>query len=147
MIDPLRIRNTHRPVLGRPRPDGRLHAALGHYAIWNRVSLEFAFRALHADLADLPSAERPAVCVPGINRLHLTVSALAVVVVSILSEGRFGVEPGWRLGRETLGCRVPSLSSGTRDNQAGSFGSDGMRARRRGSVKRLPGESRADASG
>ena len=67
-----------------PESDGAVHAALGHHALWNPPSAEFIFRTFYPSAAELPKPERLAGFVPRINRVQLTVDALAVALVDSL---------------------------------------------------------------
>jgi len=64
-----------------PESGGRVHAALGHHAVWDPPSPEFVFRALYPTAPELPSAERLAGFVPRVNRVRLTIHTLAVLLI------------------------------------------------------------------
>jgi len=68
-----------------PESGGRVHAALGYHAVWRQPTSEFAFRTLYPTATDLPGAERLADFVPRINRVRLTLSALALALAAGLS--------------------------------------------------------------
>jgi len=64
---------------------GRVHAALGHYAIWDPPPPESIFLALYPNARELPNAERLADFRPRINRVRIVIYVLAIVVVCSLS--------------------------------------------------------------
>lgn len=68
-----------------PQSEGRVHAALGHHAIWDPPPPEFVFRALYPNVPELPNAERLAGFVPRVNRVRLTIYVLAVVLAGSLA--------------------------------------------------------------
>ena len=68
-----------------PQSEGRVHAPLGHHAIWDPPTPEFAFRALYPSVPELPNAERLTGFVPRVNRVRLTIYVLAVVLAGSLA--------------------------------------------------------------
>jgi hypothetical protein len=68
-----------------PQSEGRVHAALGHGAIWNPPSPESAFRVLYPNAPELPDAGRLAGFKPRVNRVRLALYALAVGLTGSLA--------------------------------------------------------------
>jgi hypothetical protein len=68
-----------------PKSGGRVHASLGHHAIWDWPSSEFVFRSLYPDASALPNPERLAEFVPRINKVRLTINILAVALAGGLA--------------------------------------------------------------
>ena len=75
-----------------PQSQGRVHAALGHHAIWDPPPPEIAFRALYPNAPELPDAGRLAGLIPRINRVRLTIYALTVGLAGSLAL--------WGIGRQ-----------------------------------------------
>jgi hypothetical protein len=68
-----------------PQSEGRVHAALGHHAIWDPPPPDFAFRALYPNALELPNAERLAGFMPRVNSVRLTIYTLAVGLAGSLA--------------------------------------------------------------
>ncbi|MBP1596647.1 MAG: hypothetical protein H6Q05_2024 [Acidobacteria bacterium] len=68
-----------------PQSEGRVHAGLGHHAIWNPPSPETIFRALYPNAPELPNAERLAGFTPRVNKVGLTIYALAIGLAGSLA--------------------------------------------------------------
>jgi hypothetical protein len=64
--------------------DGRVHAALGRYPIWNATTAEYAFRRLYPDETEIPSPQRLVDFVPRRNRVRLVEGALEVVIAATI---------------------------------------------------------------
>ncbi len=67
-----------------PESNGRVHASLGHHAVWQPPSQEYIFRTLYPSAPGLPNQERLAGFVPRVNRIRLTLYLLAVGLTDIV---------------------------------------------------------------
>ena len=68
-----------------PESRGQVHGTLGHHAIWNTPTPEFAFRALYPNARELPNTERLAGFEARINRVRLTIYTLTVALIGSLA--------------------------------------------------------------
>lgn len=68
-----------------PESKGRVHGTLGHHAVWDTPTPEYAFRALYPNARELPNAERLAGFEARINRIRLAIYALTVALIGSLA--------------------------------------------------------------
>ena len=70
-----------------PESGGRVHAALGRYAVWDPPSADYAFRVLYPGAPEFPNPQRLGGFIPRINRVRLISDALAAIAAGSLAIG------------------------------------------------------------